>query len=202
MALPQGINFRNSAGYVTDGANEDYEIGTTLNYPRTSAQGNSVGWETGSTGYLIDTRDRNSGNDRRLAGITFEGNTNRYIQYRIDLPSAGTYNFRLAMGDASAALAVSYFELYDTSSLLSTQTDMSTSGANSFKDATGTEYTAANWPGSNTAVQVVFSTTICRLRVGATGSNFPRIAHFYIEAAGGAGPVIPVRMAQTRMRTN
>ena len=106
------------------------------------------------------------------------------------------------LADASAALAVSYFELYDTSSLLSTQTDMSTSGANSFKDATGTEYTAANWPGSNTAVQVVFSTTICRLRVGATGSNFPRIAHFYIEAAGGAGPVIPVRMAQTRMRTN
>jgi hypothetical protein len=45
MAYDQGIDFRATAGFVTDPSGCDKEIATTANYPRTSAQGNTVGWE-------------------------------------------------------------------------------------------------------------------------------------------------------------
>ena len=46
MAFPQGIDFRATSGYVTDPTNCTYEIGNAFSatYPRTTAQGNTVGW--------------------------------------------------------------------------------------------------------------------------------------------------------------
>lgn len=71
MAFPQGLNFRATNAYVTDGTNEAPETdsgGTgNQNYPWTTAQGNTVGWETADSVY--QARDWNSGNDRRLAEV-------------------------------------------------------------------------------------------------------------------------------------
>ena len=48
---------------------------------------------------LVQARDRNAKLDPRLAGINFANNGSPATFY-VDLPSAGTYNLSLAMGDA------------------------------------------------------------------------------------------------------
>lgn len=176
MAYPQGINFRSTLGYVTDGANENFEAAGGVTYPRTTAQGNTVGWEQ-SVG---NTRDRNSALDRRLAGVHF---FNTQTDFRFDLPSAGSYSVRLAAGDASNGNDTVWSLLDTTTVLQSLATGTSTAG--NFKDATDTLLSAAAWPGSNTAVTKTFSTTICRFR-GATVGVANQIAHAYVESAGGA----------------
>ena len=186
MAFPQGINFRLTAGYVTDGTNEDYELtgGGNNNYPRTTAQGNSVGWETVSVDY--QPRNRNSANNRRLAGINFNA-TNGTWDYRVDLSASGSWNVRLAMGDPSYSSTVDC-ELFDTSSSLGVLCTGSTGAANSFKAADGNTYTHANWV-SNEATHLVnktFSTTICRFRVGTASTTNNNTAHLYVEAASGS----------------
>lgn len=187
MAFPQGIDFRRTAGYVTDPANCDAELktdGGSADYPWTTAQGNNVGWETTSSSYL--GRDRNSGIDARLAGVN--ANADVVADFRIDLPSSGNYNIGLGAGDANYANNVAW-DLYDTTSSLGSLSTGTTSAANKFKDATNTEYSAAAWPGSQTLVTKTFATTICRLKAG--GAN-QVVAHFYVEAAAatGGGPLV------------
>ena len=181
MSFPQGINFRATAGYVTDGANEHGEIATTANYPTTSAQGNNVGWETAPSG----TRDRDNAIDVRLAGIHY-GDNATLRDYRIDLSGTGSWVSRLASGDATST-QVNKVELFDTSSSLGVLCDQAVTGGN-FADATDVELSAANWPGTNASVTDTFTTTICRFRLGGQsgGGNWV-FAHVYIESAGGGG---------------
>lgn len=180
MAFPQGINFRQTSGYVADSAGETYENldATTYNYPRTTPQGNTVGWVagTGSDFNQIRARNRNSGNDRRLAGVGVTTGVVNY--YRIDLPSAGTYNIRVAAGDASYASSV-VIDVYDNTTLLANLTTGSTSAAQRFKDATNVERTNATWAGSNVLRALTFTSTVCILKLASNAV----IAHFYIESA-------------------
>lgn len=190
MALPQGIDFRASAGYVTDPANCDYSIVSRGDYPWTTAQGNNVGWEINTSTSLQD-RNRNSSNDARIAGINYTTTGSNSDAFRIDLPSAGNYKIGAGFGDASYAQAVGW-DLYDTNSNIGTLSTGSTSGANQFNDATDTEYSAAAWPGSQTLVSKTFSTTICRFK--QTADSF--IAHAYVESA--AGQLAPVFLSPSR----
>lgn len=177
MAFPQGINFRATSGYVTDGTNETYEIGTSANYPRTTPQGNTVGWEQTSG----NARDRSTSVDRRLAGLHFQ---TIQADFRIDLPTAGSYNVRAAFGDMSSSSDTKW-SLLDTTTTLATLATGTNGAAGSFKDATDTLYTAATWPGSNTANTKIFSTTILRVR-GSSAVSFNYIAHLYVESAAGS----------------
>jgi hypothetical protein len=197
MALPQGINFRQTLAYVTDGANESWEgdgsAGPTIpTYPRTTAQGNTVGWESGA-GVSVNARDRNSGNTARLAGCHFAADGTHVNNFRIDLPSAGNYNVRIASGDPSYARS-SKVEMFDTSTSRGVLCNGSTGAANSFLDASGTVRTAATWAANNTSAAITFTTTICRFRVGAGSGSIgdSPIAHVYIESAGGATTPINV----------
>ena len=179
MSFPQGINFRATAGYVTDGANEHGEIATTANYPTTSTQGNNVGWEAAPSG----TRDRNNLLDVRLAGIHY-GFNDTPIDYRIDLSGTGSWISRIAAGDGTNP-SQEKVELFDTSSSLGVLCDQSVAIA-SFADALDVEYTAVNWPGSNSPATDTFTTTICRFRLGGNASGgVVTIAHVYVEAVGG-----------------
>jgi hypothetical protein len=184
MALPQGINFRQNSSFVTDGTGENVELQQGANdYPRTTPQGNTVGWESG--GLSINTRDRNASLDRRLAGLHF--NISASSDFRIDLPSSGSYNIRLAAGDNDGPQEVNV-TLYDGTTSLGVLSSGTTGGAAHFKDATNTDYTAAAWPGSNTAVTKSFSTTIARFRLNPSSSGSPNvISHVYVESAGGGG---------------
>jgi hypothetical protein len=171
-----GINFRATSGYVTDGAGETYDLGNA--YPQTRG-GVTFGWADDRSG---SSRDRNSGNDRRLAGLVFANTTGTY--WRLDLPSAGTYDIYCACGDASATGSAEWL-LQDTTTTFKTLTDTSVA-ANSFVDATDVELTHANWPGSNAPTQRVFSTT--QLRFQPNNSNNERLSHVrFADAAVGGG---------------
>lgn len=185
MAFPQGINFRDTTAFVTDGANESVEDASAgagffncPTYPRTTAEGNTVGWE-GT--HAITARDRKSTNDRRIAGFHADQSPNT-DDFRIDLPASGAYNIRLGAGDGNYAANVK-IELFDTTSSLGVLCSGSTGAANSFKDAADATYTAANWPASNALVSKTFTTSICRFRNG-DGTNNCDISHVYIESAG------------------
>ena len=185
MALPQGIDFRATVGFVTDVSPNDFAgLGTT--YPHTSAQGNTVGWESATAN--LDSRDRTTGNIAQLAGINFQPNSG-VLQpiFRINLPSAGSYIIRAAFGDASSS-QTQYIEILDTASLITSLSAVATSG-NSFADANGTVWAAAAWPSLNTTLTATFATTICRIRIGngGGGTNSSTLAYFYIESAAVAG---------------
>ena len=66
MSFPQGINFREGAGFVTDGANDYAELNGTATYPDVSTQGNNVGYETVDDS--PDLWDNDNSVDPRLAG--------------------------------------------------------------------------------------------------------------------------------------
>lgn len=185
MAYPQGMNFRSTSGYVTDGTGEDNETGQLAagTYPRTSAQGNTVGWE--SAGSDHPTRNRSAANDRRLAGCSFTDTA--AADFRFDLSSTGDKVLRCGIGDQAYSRANQKVEIFDTSSSLGTLfSGVSTGAANSFLDATGTARTNAAFNGSNASVTKTFSTTICRFRCG-DGTNPTFVAHLYVEDGAAAG---------------
>ena len=168
----KGFNFRATSGFVTDGTDETYVIGET--YPITR-NGVTFGWETGPTG--VATRDRNSGNDRRLAGINFNDAVTTNEDFRVDLPATGDFLIRLAMGDAANPQNPKIVLKDDTTVLDTLQTSV---GANEFYDATGVLRTQANWPGQNVAITRTFGSTILRGVIG-DGVNFATIAHLFLS---------------------
>ena len=175
MAYPQGINFRDTLAYVTDVSPEEFEDGQPgIDYPRTTAQGNTVGFEQ-----LLDSRDRNAGVDRRLAGLNFSNAAQ--VDFRLDLSSTGDWSIRLAAGDYNYAQGTA-IDVYDTTTSRGSLATGSTSAAQKYKDATNTEYSAAAWPGSNSAVTKTFTTTICRIRLLNNG-GVNVISHVRLDAA-------------------
>lgn len=189
MAFPQGIDFRATSGFVTDPANCDYEIGTTANYPRTTAQGNSVGWEDAPGG----TRNRNAAVDARVAGLHFNGTSILVAtRYRIDLPSAGNYKFRAAAGDTSNPSTVELELFDDVTSLGNLVTRHTAITSGSFYDATDVQRAnAADWVTNNAlSPSYTFASTICRVKLGLMfATQGCCVAHLWIEAAGGGGGI-------------
>lgn len=180
-----GINFRATSGYVTDNAGETYSLGEA--YPTTRG-GITFGWDVDSTAH---SRDRNSGNDRRLAGIVFENATTREL--RVDLPAAGTYPVKVAFGDAGFDQAQQKWSIKDgASTTLDTVDDAGGTVANHFDDVLGTDYTNATWPGSAASKNYTFATTQLRVALLSNSGTNPAItiAHLFVgDAIGGAkGP--------------
>ncbi len=185
MTFNQGIDFRQSSGYVTDPANCYGEISTTANYPTTPTAGSStgVGWETSG----VVTRDRDSADDPRLAGVHAYPNGSTGT-YRIDLPAAGTYVITLAIGDAGTNWSGETVELFDGATSLGKIVNAATINDQNFYDASGNEWSAAAWPGSNVTISKVFATTILRLTLTNTvAGNYTTLAHVFVTGSGG-GP--------------
>lgn len=193
MAFPQGIDFRASAPFVSDPANCDNEIGTTANYPRTSAQGNTVGWEQAPS---LPTRDRSSGVDARLAGMAGTFNSSgSAANYRLDLPSAGDYVIRMAIGDQAGGHANTVVELFDNVTSLGKIVNVGSTATDEFYDATGVKRTSdTDWVTNNATLTKTFASTILRVQIGDTSgsSDFTCIAHLFVQAApSGATPGQP-----------
>ena len=137
----QGFDFRNTADFVTDPPGDTYVLATTA-YP-TQGNGVTYGWVKTS---LVQGRDRNAKLDPRLAGINFATNGSPATFY-VDLPSAGTYNLSLAMGDAGyqACWVQCQVQFLDGSTVLATVTEGSIN-LGYFYDAKGNNWSAAAWP--------------------------------------------------------
>lgn len=172
-----GINFRHTAGFVTDGTAETYCLHEA--YPTTRG-GATFGWEADmDAGFDVD-----SGADRRLAGYNKRSSVSR--GFRLDLPAVGNYRVRIASGQLSAGGS------FDVSGSVQDNTvnraifqDASVAD-NSFVDAAGVEYTSANWPANNALVSAMFTGTLLRVAlIPFTGISDVRLAHLYVETAEG-----------------
>jgi hypothetical protein len=180
-----GFDFRNTAGFVTDLPGDTYVLSTTA-YP-TNGNGVTYGWVRTS---LVQARDRNSKLDPRLAGINFVNNGAPATFY-VDLPSSGTYDLALAMGDASwpECMVQCQIQFLDGSTVLATVTG-GLIGAGSFYDAQGNDWSAASWPIGNLSQQVTLTGTRLTMVVGtnqATG-DFTPIAFLGVTQVSGGSP--------------
>jgi hypothetical protein len=196
MDLQQGINFRQTVGFIDDGANEYAEAGLgfsiTLTYPTTTAEGNTVGWEQMDAG--VTSRDRNNLNDRRLAGVAFCEACG--ATYRIDIRSPGNKNIRFAAGDNDYGLGA-HIEIFDTNISLGILANRTNSGANVYTDAMNMEYSEVDWLKNNSPTLLVFSTSILRFKLFSVAADTTEIAHFYVEDGPDEGSVTMLGMACT-----
>ena len=181
----QGFDFRNTPTFVTDPSGDAYVLPTTA-YP-TKGNGVTYGWLKTS---LVTGRDRNATLDPRLAGINYVDNGAPATFY-VDLPSAGTYNISLAMGDASfeQCWVQCQVQFLDGSTVLATLNEGETKKGY-FYDAMGNNWSAAAWPPSNLSQQVTLTGTRLTVVVGtnkATG-DFTTIAFLGVAQVSGGSP--------------
>src|SRR5271157_875824 len=188
----QGFDFRNTASFVTDPPGDTYVLSTTT-YP-TTVNGVTFGWMKTSP---VQARDRNAKLDPRLAGINFVSNGSPATLY-VDLPSAGTYNLSLAMGDAGYEQCYTQCQVQflDGSTVLATRSEGLTQ-LGYFYDAKGNNWSAAAWPTSNLSQQVTLTGTRLTVVVGtnkATGDNTP-IAYLGLGQVSGGSPNFTISAA-------
>ncbi len=183
QTFQQGFDFRNTSTFVTDPSGDTYVLPTTK-YP-TMVNGVSFGWVNT---YLVQGRDRNAKLDPRLAGVNLITNGSPATFY-VDLPSPGTYNLSLAMGDAGyqECWVQCQIQFLDGNTVVATLTE-GTTNLGYFYDAVGNNWSAAAWPGSNVSRQVTLSGTRLTVVVGtnqATGDMTP-IAFLGVSQGSGS----------------
>lgn len=180
----QGINFRNTSGYVTDPAGSTYEVGSTNNYPHTLGvlQG---GWETAPT-ISAGTRNRSTSVDARLAGVAFRANGGTAAVFRLDL-FPGVYRVTLAMGDATNSQTQSKIEIADGSTSRLTLSDTGAAlTAGKFMDAAGTVHASASaWVSSQQPAFITIASGILRVNwlANPNASASSVLAHIAVASA-------------------
>lgn len=174
----RAINFRNSLGYVTDSTGEGYNTG---NSGFNTVSGLTVAWSADMT---ANARDRNSGIDRRLAGLVFQANNGTTRDFTITLPDgAGWYEIGLALGDATYAQSDIRCELFDNTTSFAVIAGGTAAGE--FLDATGVVRTSAAWPGSNALLTREMASDTLVLRLGKSGTGSSTLAHVYTNKLSG-----------------
>lgn len=184
------IDFRATAGFVTDPAGATYCIGDA--YPVTRG-GVTFGW---TAGVNATTADRLNTNIAQLAGINYQQNT--FTQsFTFDLTAfggAGQYDIGLAMGDASAANGPQFAEVKDGSTSLFTVNGVDMTTANNFVDATGVVRAESAWLAGQALKTVTFGGSTLTLIIGdpaAGGVGYSCLACLYVANAG-ASPSTPM----------
>ena len=178
-----GFDFRNTKTYVSDPSGSTYVLATTA-YP-TKGNGATYGWVKTS---LVQGRDRSLKVDPRLAGVNFAANGSP-ATFNVDLPSAGTYNLSLALGDAGyqACWVQCQIQFLDGNTVLATLSLGSTK-LGYFYDAKGNNWSAAAWPGSNVSRQVTLSGTRLTVVIGTKTSSGDSTPIAFLGVAQASAP--------------
>lgn len=176
MSWVQGVNFRGSSTYVTDGADTGYEIGTTANYTssRTLSAGNAVGigWED-APDLMLDRGVI----DARISGSSF---VSTLVRYRIDLPSTGNYTIAVAACDAAGGGWDAHIEIFDTTTSLGVVANKTPVALNNYVNVNNSEFGTGS-PGNIDDTQTfTFSTTILRVKTNQNGTGFGMLSHLLI----------------------
>lgn len=159
----QIFNFRATAGFVPDGANQNAVTLGSNSYPAT-INGQTVGWTT-----LIDgTADRNASNIPQLAGIAYRTNNNGPGIFRWDL-AAATYTFCIAAGDAGFANSQKVV-LKDGGVAFMTAGSPTATTAQQFIDTAGNIWTNATWS-ANQVCQSHALTGTLTMEIGANNGD-------------------------------
>lgn len=182
MALPWGFDFCASNTYVTHGANAagiqgDFTTPTSYNGQGLCSWGVAAG--TGDRDTSVD-----AAGGHRLASINHTGGGGTRV-FTVVLPSSGTYDISLALGD----FVLGWPKLKATFNDNSTWVVSGNSGAaNQYIDANNSVLTAANWiaAGAGVPKTLTFGSTSFTLTLTSTdGSDFGVISHLNIAASGG-----------------
>jgi hypothetical protein len=178
-----GFDFRNTMAFIGDPSGSTYVLPTTA-YP-TKGNGFTYGWAKTS---LVQGRDRSTSVDPRLAGINFASNGSPATFY-VDLPSSGTYNLSLALGDANwgECWVQCEVQFLDGSTVLADVSEGLTNRGY-FYDATGKNWSAAEWPSSSLSQRVTLTGTRLTMVVGtdkATG-DFTTVAFLGVTQTTGS----------------
>lgn len=176
-AFSKGFDFRATSGYVVDAAGDTYVTGDV--YP-TTRNGVTFGWEA----TFPEPRDRSAAASfaPRLAGINqlVSGGATLERVFRIDLPAPGTYQIRLAAGDATVGNRA-FFEVRDGTTVLFSRAELAVP-AGQFVDASGVlRASAAAWTSSNVPMQRTFASTIARFVLKRPSQAGSVIAHLQVE---------------------
>lgn len=171
MPWRKGFNFRATSGFVTDPTDTTYVLpGDGYAVTRNSV---TFGWNA-----PVNSADRNSGNDARIAGIHF--NSGGGYEFMVDLPNAGDFRVHLAIGDDSGGGTGS--QTIDVKDNATTKFSLTTRTYNTpaqFYDASDVARSAAAWPGSEVGVVATFASTTFKLAIGSNG--FWVVSHILIE---------------------
>lgn len=194
-----GINFRATAGFETDGAGQTHCLGEA--YPITRA-GKTFGFSTSLT---ANSRDRVSTFPPELAGVVFRSNAAGVVSFRFDLPEGpGNYLMRLAFGDAGSEqeIRATVRDGVGGTVLLNvngTSGAASDTGGFSWFDATGVKRQGApetglpgfatSWPFTNAAASVTLTGPLIIELATSTASASTTLAHVSLEGVA-AAPVI------------
>lgn len=179
MSIAHGFDFCASSSFVTHNADCTYVL-TTDGYP-TVRDGFTFGTISPATAVGAN---RDSTVDPRLAGVITRVSSASQWGWRLNLPAAGYYLIRLALGDATVAHGVNqYLTLGDNVTTLFAAGGITAAGH--FIDATGVDCHLAVWPGSNAPALLRFTTAILILSLGhpVTTSDTSALAHLYVESA-------------------
>ena len=125
---------------------------------------------------LVQARDRSLMVDPRLAGINYVSN-GAPAKFYVDLPSAGTYNLSLAMGDDGYGQCWTQCQVQflDGSTVVGTVSG-GYEGLGYLLRCRGQELVGDGWPGSNSPLLVTMNGTRLTVVVGsnnATGDITP-----------------------------
>jgi len=209
----KGFFFRDNSGYCgSDPAYGGYarsRDGATGDiYPTTrTINGSSVTF--GSTSDPGDSRrDRDSGQcSIGLAGVSFEANNAASpALWQVDLPSAGTYDIRFALGRPTAFGTAGKQKacVFDNTTQLFCCTLNTDLTAGHYLDANCTDHTSAtNWSNNNTAYRATFSTTTLVVKYAfgdgsTTGETM--LSLLRITSVDSSSAVIPI--LQNRRRSS
>jgi hypothetical protein len=197
------FNFRASSTFggfdTAEGANETYVLFDDV-YP-TTRKAVTFGAISGAA----QARDRNSGIDRRLAGVHFT-DPGSPVSFRVDLPAAGDYLINLALGDHDLERADGLVVLRDdtTPRITIDHTTGFTVSTDRWRDASDAlldDEDAGAGP-YGTSVTVPFATTTLIL-ISGSATRPGWVAHMRVAQveAGGEPPVAGGSYQQTIIRT-
>ncbi len=161
MAWDKGFNFRANLSYVDDVAPETHVVADA--YP-TTRNGSTFGWNATSS---LSIRDRNSGIDRRLAGVHFP---NTVRTFTVDLPRTGEFIVTSAMGDSASSAFVDHYAQFrdDATAFITIDHSPGSDGpvVDQYLDSTDVIRAEADWVAENVTVTRDFTSTTLNIVVG------------------------------------
>jgi hypothetical protein len=171
------FNFRSTLGHVTDPIGDTHVLGETSSQSRDDV---TFQWNV-----CADcSRDRSGyGSLVRFGGVNKRSNDGTQNTWTLTLPAAGYYSIHAAFGDADNSGSITYAEMYDDSTLITTLNLAASGGANTYRDATGVVRDAADWEDDNVPVIHNFSSTTFKLVIGSPTNigGETRISHLWLQ---------------------
>ena len=164
-----GFNFRGTAGFTTDAADETYVLQD--DFSPVVRNGQQFGYEfTGARTH--SGIDDNAAFDRRLAGEHYQTNDGNLTRFQWFLPMGpGEYDLTVSFGAIFFFQPQMQFDIYDLDTIIhSFQINQGTPGS-FYRDAQLNIWSPSEWPTLNRTIRLRWNSETFRLRMGVVGGG-------------------------------